>query len=183
MWNFKKELLKTSFEEDKIIIENVDYLVFKYGFSDGRDLDTCTQLLVPIQEAKLGYSQTGNNTSNIYSKWGGDNTGTGVESILIDVKKLKQDFPLEEFIEFSCGGNWFGQRVSGNVTMTVNAYNGGTMAVSNFEFLNTGGTLVRIFDFSVVNIVLNQPSPQPLASETIGVFRYTISTGLLEKIG
>ena len=67
--------------------------------------------------------------------------------------------------------------------MTVNAYNGGTMAVSNFEFLNTGGTLVRIFDFSVVNIVLNQPSPQPLASETIGVFRYTISTGLLEKIG
>lgn len=183
-WTFKKGLMKNPLlveDSDIVIIPDADYFVFKYGFSDGRDLDTCTQLISPITEGKLGYSQTGNGTT-VYSKWGGDNTGIGVEAILIDIKKIKQDFTNSDVIEFSCGANWYGSRVSGNVTMNAFIYKGGTMSISNYDFINTDGSLVSQFNFPTVNVTLNRPGSAPLASETVGVFRYTISTGILEKI-
>ena len=185
MWGFKRELYKTpQSKEDIVIIEDIDYLVFTYGFSDGRDLDTCTQLLTPIQEAKLGYSHSVvNNSTNIYTVWGGDNTGLGVETVLIDVKKLKTDFPDRDVIEFCCGAIWYAQRVSGNVTMIVNAYRGGTMSIQNYDFINTGGVLVKTFDFNEVNVSLVRATTYPLPSETVGLFRYTKSTGTLERCG
>ena len=184
-WTFKKGLMKNPLlveKPDIVVIPDADYFVFKYGFYDGRDLDTFTELLSPVNEKPLGYSQIGNNTINIYSKWGGDNTGTGVETILIDVKKIKEDFPNNDVIEFRCGANWYGSRVSGNVTMNAFIYKGGVMSISNYDFINTGGNLISQFNFPTVNVTLNQPGSAPLASETVGVFRYTISTGILEKI-
>ena len=187
MWSFKRELYKTQqLKEDIVIIEDIDYLVFTYGFTDGRDLDTCTQLLTPIQEGKLGYSHSNfGGGSNIYTAWGGDNTGLGVETVLINISKIRTDFPDRDVVEFCCGAIWYAQRVSGNVTMIVNAYKGGTMAVQNYDFVNTGGALVKTFDFNVVNVALVRDGTMtnPLPSETVGLFRYTISTGLLERCG
>lgn len=183
-WSFKKELMKNPLiiEDTNIVVApDADFFVFRYGFYDGNDLDTCTQLTSPITELKLGYSQSGNDT-NIYSKWGGDNRGTGVESVLIDIKKIKQDFPNNDIVEFDCGANWFGQRISGDVTINASIYKDGIMSSSNYDFINTGGSLITQFNFPTVNITLNQPSPTPLASEPVGTFRYTISTGILEKL-
>lgn len=157
-------------------LSNADYLIISYGFFDGNDLDTLTSLVAPATAGPVGFC-AGGGSGLPYLEWGGDNMGTGVESALINVNTLKTDFPTNDIVDVYLSAIWFSTKVSGNVTISVKVWQGGTNAIVNFEFINTGGTLLGNVTFPIVNVP-TQDSDCP-AHDCVGTLRYVISTGAL----
>jgi len=170
------------------IFKDADFLVFKYNFNSvtgGTDLDTRTKLLVPTIIGPMGYS--GTNTPNLYLYWSGDNTGTGLESVYIDVKKIKEDFPLATSIVFSAAAWWYVLNPSGGImNMDAESYKGGTMSLVGFLFTNTGGVLRGTYSFEDKVIPEGPTGPAGVpegAANPIGNFTYTFANGDLSWDG
>ena len=183
---FVKNVVKTktvTTYEKRNKFKDVDFLVFRYNFgaSNGTDLDTRSQLLTPTTAGPYGFCSGG--TSSPYFQWGGDNMGSGLESILINVAAIKAAFPGQNLITFSCKTWWFGSRGDGNMNMNAEGYQGGTMNHVGFNFTNSGGTLLGTYSFPTVNVPAGgggscNPSPTDL-----GVFTFNIETGELSANG
>ena len=116
---------------------DADYIMLTYEFTDGLDLDTKTLLSkitttsstispVPGQNTTsdyLGFAQytpPGGTTplnSSVYNfpqesetpilTWGTDNIGTGFESVLIDVRQFKIDYPTSTSFVIDCRCLWW----------------------------------------------------------------------------
>ena len=204
-WNFEKvedcklkffkDVIKTRKEKryvEQNLFKDVDYLVFRYNFSNvnGRDLDTRTELISPVARGPIGFYRNINYDSQ-YLRWGGDNQGYGVECILIDLKKIKEDFPSTTDVVFKCGAWWFAERVDGNMNMNAEGYKGGVMNLDgpNYNFINQGGVLQGTYSFQTVNIQVpplgnagtNDANFQPY--NNIGLFTYNIERGELSWDG
>lgn len=82
-------------------------------------------------------------TDNGYLVWNGDNTANGVETVLLDVKKIVLDYPQQVTIEADMRAFWFNSRADGSLDIEFATYKGGTMQKSGFDFVNTGGNLVQ----------------------------------------
>ena len=192
---FYKDVIKTRKEIRYVegnTFKNVDYLVFRYNFTNenGRDLDTRTELISPVARGPIGFGRNINYDSQ-YLRWGGDNTGYGVECILIDLKKIKEDFPTTTDVVFKCGAWWYGERVDGNMNMNAEGYKGGVMNLDspNYNFVNSGGILQGTYSFQTVNIQI-PPSGGPGINDAnfqpyndIGLFTYNIERGELSWNG
>ncbi|MGL6106295.1 MAG: hypothetical protein ACRC0V_11215, partial [Fusobacteriaceae bacterium] len=172
------------------LFKNIDYLVFKYNFSDGRDLDTSTELTFPTLAKKLGWKQerdcVGENKPD-YIKWGGDNTGTGVESVCIYVQNIVKDFPNSEDVIFKAAAWWYGTKGNNEVEFFAIGYKGGTMFVENFEFKNRGGTAVGNYTFPGIKVEASHNNITGVCDGTgvtsLGEFKYNINTGDLTRDG
>lgn len=144
-----------------------DYILITYQFeaSGGRDLDTRTSVIEPYVSDILGYCKS-SNTSGIV--WSGDNTGYGVESVYIDLNS----FSSNEQIKVLCKAFWFSKRNSGDMSLDVRAYKGGTMSKSPmniYQFINLGGYQVgNVISFHK-NITLRSGCCQ---GENVGVITY-----------
>ena len=145
-----------------------DYLLITYQFdpSGGRDLDTRTNIESPNQSPILGYckQRTGQNIV-----WSGDNTGYGVESVYIDLNQ----YGANDLIKVLCKSFWFSQRNSGNMSLDIRAYKGGTMQrdhTNHFQFINVGGEQVG----NVISIPKNisMVGGNCMTGETIGTVKY-----------
>ena len=112
-----------------------DYLIITYQFSasGGRDLDTRTGISVPITSGPLGYCDRGNGSPYLFCS--SDNTVTGVESCMIDLTK----FGTNDIVKIDCGGLWWSRRNNGDMALEIKAYEGGTMSLVGFQFVNSGG--------------------------------------------
>lgn len=112
-----------------------DYLIITYQFSEsgGRDLDTRTGISAPIVSGPLGYCDA--RDGNPYLFWSRDNTGTGVESCMIDLTK----FGPNDLVKIDCGGLWWSKRNNGDMSLDIKAYEGGTMSLQGYQFVNSGG--------------------------------------------
>jgi hypothetical protein len=114
---------------------DADFIMLTYEFTDGEDLDTKTLLSkitttsstispVPGQNTVanyLGFDQTWNGTTYIGTSvynfpegsdtpiltWSGDNTLTGFESVLIDVRQFKIDYPTSTSFVIDCRCLWW----------------------------------------------------------------------------
>lgn len=142
--------------DDIIIVPEFDYLVLSYAWTDadGSDYDSATTFTntgasvngQSIDYRYVGWSrQMANSTNRIgdYLRWGGDNQGSGQETVLIGMTDLVADFPnAPEEIIIDIRGNWYERVGNGNVTISFNAYLGGTMVLNNYVFSNEGGTTV-----------------------------------------
>lgn len=156
---FSKEVIKTRKEKRTIkenIFKDVDYILFKYNFneSNGRDLDTRTKLLSPIESPEFGWSRTSDKEGlvlNKYLKWGGDNTGYGKEMIFLNLKDLKKDFPDAKEVKFRCRAFWYSERIDGNMKMTAEAYKGGCVIHE--------GTKMNFCESIISNIASRNISP------------------------
>ena len=113
-----------------------DYLIITYRFSSegGRDLDTRTGISAPLVSGPLGFCNSGAKGSP-YLFWSTDNVGTGVESCMIDLTK----FQANDIIKIDCAGLWWSIRNSGDMALDIKAYEGGTMSLVGYQFINTGG--------------------------------------------
>lgn len=158
------DLPKAVEPEPEEVVVDADYLVIRYVFGpeDGRDLDTRTRVVTPLL-APVNYmgwyrdawvSRPGGVLGSLYCQWGGDNTGTGVESVLIDVREFAAEFP-ESTLSIETRAFWFGERLRGNCDLTVDVYKGGVMSLANYEFVNLGGELVAtvVGTYNVTNAV------------------------------
>ena len=142
---------------------DADYAVLTYKFSDATDLDTRTRIVEPNigMNNYLGFDAGSCfPTDASWSKtkipsaavidWSGDNTGTGYESILIDIQKLKALKPdMVNFVVDLRAGWYEPGRPMGVLPVEVKAifYKGGTMLKSqpvtnplSYEYTNPTAT-------------------------------------------
>ena len=118
---------------------DADYIMITYQFTDGRDLDTKTRMVYPnigqVDASKyLGF--LGGNIVFQYPptlttpilKFGGDNQGTGFESVLIDINNFKRLYPGETSFTVDCRCLWFRPLEVGvqPVTVAARLWKGGT---------------------------------------------------------
>ena len=138
--------------ENEIVMSNMDYIVLKYRWHEGRDLDSWTYITNMSGEAsssvnnvKLGYAQNRQvPVSGVYIlKWGGDNTGTGEENILLDINVLKEHFQesTPDVLNIEMYACWFSVPTTVQPTIEITGYKGGTMRQSGYQFVNDGGVL------------------------------------------
>jgi len=128
---------------------DADYIVLTYAFNDGTDLDTRTRVTVPDigQNSLPDYigwccSEQWPTSGNPILTWGGDNTGTGFESVLIDLIQFKSDYPSQNIITINANAGWYGTVGTNPVYIQAKLYKGGTMVADpdNYTFNNEGFT-------------------------------------------
>ena len=176
-----------------VSIPDFDYLVARYYWAsgEGTDLDTLTGLVGTgvgtVDNNWVGWSQgytvPGNATSppsavdpTQYLQSAGDNTGTGVESVLMNLMDFVAANPaVPNPVTVNMYAFWYGSRNTGNATFELIAYKSGTMSKSGFEFVNTGGTEVfrQTFVKNVTNVI---KSSSPSTSTLLGKVEYDKTT-------
>jgi hypothetical protein len=128
-----------------------EYIItYHFDRSSGLDLDTKTEITSPRNIGPLGFFHRGNiNKAKPHLIWSQDNTGYGVESCLIDLTQ----FGANDLVSAECSAVWYSNRLSGDMSLDVKAYEGGTMSLSNFQWSNTGGrqTAETSFEGNVKN--------------------------------
>jgi hypothetical protein len=126
---------------------DADYIVLTYAFNDGTDLDTRTRVTVPDigQNTLPDYigwccSSEWPTSGNPILTWGGDNTGTGFESVLIDLIQFKLDYPGQNIITINANAGWYGDVGTNPVFIQAKLYIGGTMVAvpDDYTFVNEG---------------------------------------------
>lgn len=141
-------------------LNEFDYLVIRYRWAQaaGTDLDTYTGYVntgTSYDNKFLGYG-LGNGTElppssspeNALIMWAGDNTNNGVESVLINFKRMTLISEYLTTIPVRMASAWFSSRASGNIDIEVTTYLGGTMYKDGFDIKNSGGTKVQELIFS-----------------------------------
>ena len=126
-------------DDTPVQLENFDFAIIRYIWtSGGYDLDTRTYLMNPSRkEQTVGWNRQQADAS--YLRWGGDNTGSGVEAILLDVSSLANDFPSIDTFKISLNAYWYGSALSGDLNVQFEMYKGGTMSQSGYDWVNSGG--------------------------------------------
>jgi hypothetical protein len=112
---------------------DADYMLLTYRFTNGLDLDTRSRLVTPnigqvLQSDYLGWGlkTVFPGTGTKYIEFGGDNTGTGVESILIYVANIKTDFPSATSIVADCRCFWYNTVGTNPVNIEGKLWKGGS---------------------------------------------------------
>jgi hypothetical protein len=171
-----------------------DFAVIRYIWdaAGGTDLDTrtafidLTNSLYNLKDVgwarggsgihPLGGAYVGPSDTSYYMWWSGDNEGTtGGETVLIDFKKIKTDFPALQELTTRFRAFWYNNRNSGDISYEVTTYKGGTMAKdpSGFNFINTGGALVTTYT-QTVNVALSGGTNQD--GQDLGVIYFDFAT-------
>lgn len=164
-------------ENEPVRWEAADWLIYRVYFdaSDGVDMDMSAILTSPSLPGNLsqgGFCSQGMpnlrnggfNEADQYIMWSGDNTNMGgLESILINIKKIKQDFPAsggKVTLRFRAG--WYGSRWvgKGNLAIKAEAYRGNNMLkdVFNYNWLPGLGT-TKIGEAIFPKVTARYPKP------------------------
>lgn len=103
---------------------------------NGRDFDTGTNITnapgIPSEVVGYGWGSSENRTQP-FLYWGGDNTQSGAECVMIDIKSVQDayantpDLTIPEQLIVQLRGNWFGDKNDGIVTVECTAYKGGVI--------------------------------------------------------
>lgn len=190
--------------QSEINLSNFDYLVIRYIWEtgDGIDLDTFTGFENtgtsydgdPLSRINwVGYAQnpvsgspTGippdnriipQGSSIPYLNWGTDNTtGAGVEAILVNFAQFITDNPsTSNPIQIRMNAVWYNTLQSGDITVQITTYSGGTMSLVGTDFVNSGGSMVNNVSLPV-NIGTQSTAAQIANSQDVAVVSYDITT-------
>jgi len=163
------------------------YLMVTYEFTDGTDLDTRTRIVSPdVGQTSigdyLGYSfDTQWPSSSAYLLWGGDNTGTGFESVLWYIDDFATAYPSNNIVTLDFRAFWYTTTGSNPVNIDVTLWRGGTPTKSSFIWVNT--TATNTYNVASVSkqITLTNNPPDPITSnnpgERVCTLTYNISQG------
>ena len=114
-------------DKDKSIVFDAEWVILTYEFSGERDLDTRTTLISPYyDQSQLGFGKISTGgwrppdiTSSLVEDYyttssinfivahAGDNTGFGLETILININAFKYYFPEESELEIDARAHWY----------------------------------------------------------------------------
>ena len=143
------ELYTVSLNKAQEINSDFDYLVVYYSWNErnGIDLDTRTSLTNPSRNIEVGWNKS--NSDLTYLEWAGDNTSQGgSESVLINLKDIKTDFPNSDKISIMLKAFWYNTLLDGNFVLSYKSFKGGTMSPNEYSYENIGGVLIDSFSFS-----------------------------------
>lgn len=165
-----------------------DYIMLTYQFTDGTDLDTRTRIVSPdvgqnTQSTYLGWSrQTSWPLSGTpYLLWGGDNRGTGYESVLVNLVQFRTMFPSAAEILMDARAFWYTVIGNNPVNIAATLWKGGTPVkdgCNNFCWTNPTATNT-FYILSVDKIITSDGSPDKTLSsgERAATLRYNLITG------
>jgi hypothetical protein len=160
---------------------DADYMVLTYQFTNGRDLDTRSRVALPNIGQTTLLSYVGWNRSAQWPtsglpiiKWGRDNTGTGFESVYVNLIKFRQDYPNENSIVIDLRSFWFGTVGTNPVNVAATLYKGGTITgPTNYVFTNT--TFTSKFDISSVSKVITSTNRND-GGQRVATLTYNLTT-------
>ena len=125
-----------------------DFILFTYNFTDGRDLDTRTQIRLTTGEGlphggnagnMMGWGRSGSDLNGLL-KWGGDNLGTGFEAVLVNLRGIRAAYPGMVDIQVGLAAFWYGSRGSQPVSIKATLWKGGTPIHGGFSWTNPTAT-------------------------------------------
>lgn len=161
--------------------------VISWTFDSGNDLDIRCRVYQPnlgqvSVNQYLGYTGgTGDvtqwpTTGTPVITWGGDNTGTGEETVLVNIGAFKAAYPTQPYLIIECRGNWFGSPGETPVLLSAAVYQGGTFSPSGFGFTNAGFSAKRVVSGLEIYVNVNDSDAggQNLG-ELMGYFVYDIA--------
>lgn len=158
---FNNVLLKQY--EPSIKFKPFDFLVVRYIWTSagGTDLDTRTSYtgtgITLVDDDLVGWG-CGNaivvDTAHNYLQWGGDNTGAGVEAVLINFNTIAADYSSIKKFTAKLAAQWYSSRNNGEVSVEMVTYSGGAMQKVGYDFINNGGEQVDYYSVpKIVNLV------------------------------
>jgi hypothetical protein len=166
---------------------DADWIMVSYEFTDGSDLDTRTRIAIPdigqdTQPEYIGWSclPTYPTTDIPILTWGYDNTGTGFESVLIDVIRFKQLYPVATEFIVDLRGFWFGSQGFNPVNAGVTLWKGGTPVKNgcgSYCWTNPTAAFTNTID-SVPKVVTLKPTSNKGLSpgERVATMKYNLAT-------
>lgn len=111
-------------------------LRFIWSTSNGRDFDTGTNITnapgIPSEVVGWSWGSSENRTQP-FLYWGGDNTQSGAECVMVDIKSIQDVYTndpsltMPEQLIVQLRGNWFGNKNDGIVAVECTAYKGGVI--------------------------------------------------------
>lgn len=173
-----------------------DHMVITYSFTDGLDLDTRTKLVSPTDgifsdsqfvdgyvNDNIGWNRAGvirldtyNDASRSILTWGGDNLGTGVESVWVDISKIRSLRPSWKNIKIDCRCFWYNTPGVNPVTLDIVLYKGGSVVPDGYGFANGTATDSKILGFATKAVTLSTRN-ENTNGERICVLSYNMETG------
>ena len=153
-----------------------DYIVLTYTFTDGSDLDTRTRLTNPNYDTSyIGWSE--GSSIGTFLTWGGDNTGLGQESVLIDLINFKQVFPTSTSLTIECRAGWYGEVGTQPVAVAAVLYKGGRMVKGTYSYSWTNPTATQTIQIQSIDVIVTaEISNSSTLGEHLANFNYNIST-------
>lgn len=177
----------TTFEEP-IVIDNFDFMAVRYHWvsGDGSDLDVLVGLEQNNSSFDRQYVGFGANVTVPYAVpstdqsflwWALDNRGSqGYEGVLIGIKQFIEQNPSSpNIVEIGLYAVWFGQPISGNFSVELVTYLGGTMSAVNNDFINAGGVQTSSNTVNV-NTMQRKVSQDSATYFKVGTVKYNKTT-------
>jgi len=169
---------------------DADYMLLTYQFTDGLDLDTRTRIVVPDigQDAQTKYvgwavSSVWPATGTPILDWGGDNTGTGFESVLINVAQLKAQYPSATNMIADLRAFWFNTQGFNPVNVAATLWKGGAPVKQGgggspaYSFTNpTAQSTLNISSVGKVVTSLGLPNKSQSSGERVATLTYNLQT-------
>lgn len=149
-----------------------DYYVIVYGWTTGEDLDTRTRIVSPVTGSYLGWGQSSASIavgSGYVLRWGEDETETGYESVLVNVRRWREGYS-QTSMNFELRAQWYAVQGTTPVVVSVRSYVGGDMYVQNNLWTNANYTSYRD-DYPTFSklITLNSTNPNSLGQYMTGL--------------
>jgi hypothetical protein len=153
-----------------------DWLMITYEFTDGQDLDTRTKMTTPaVGGDYVGWDRANTQGSPTILTWGGDNTGTGFESVLINMAAFQTAYPGQT-MTVDCRAYWYSQVGVNPVTIAAVLWQGGTPTKSGYIWTNAGATGTLALNQILVPVTV---AGQPAAGDAqhVGTVAYSPTSG------
>jgi len=176
-----------------------DYMLCEYYFTDGTDMDTVSYMTIPsIMESTssdpnaigpvggkyynyvgtCGISDSGPqfplSPTTPFLIYGGDNLGTGTESVLFDLIEFKLQNPSTVNIKFAFTADWFGNVGTNPIYMRATLWKGGTPVQVGFTWENTTATGTYLVESNGTITTLNVQDCEPY--ELVSNLQYNLTT-------
>lgn len=169
-----------------------DYMLLTYQFTDGIDLDTRTRVVTPnigqdAQSKYIGWSlqSVWPTTGTPILDWGGDNTGTGFESVLVNLVAFKAAYPSANSIVVDLRAFWYNTIGVQPVNVAATLWKGGSPieqgGAGSPAFSFTNPTATGTFNIASVGktISLSPTIDKNLSSgERVATLTYNVITGV-----
>lgn len=167
---------------------DADYMMLTYEFQDGQDLDTRTRIVLPdigqdTLAETIGWHP---GTSYVYQYpptpatpillGAGDNTGTGFESVLVDLAAYNAAYPSNNQILIDMRAHWFTTTGVLPVNIRATLWKGGTPVDIGYTFTNATATSTAYIETTPKVITATNESDD--SGERIATLSYNLLTGV-----
>lgn len=181
--------------------------VITWEFNSGEDLDIRARVVSHNELSWTGLRDAGNNSvigytgsnSNAYLpdstyrilSWGGDNTGTGEETCLVDISRMAQYLyalgytQMDRYFIVECHGNFYTTLADTPTVLRTVIYNGGTPNLSGFTWrvdnysgrVNIQGlSLYLQSNLGFDSVTQTEPGANPGIGDLMGYFVMDLTT-------